>query len=208
VNQERGGDKSGVKKTVPVGEVRRLLLKKLGAKDTQGLEKEWKEFISGIAIEAPEARFKRAYSNVMLGHLGKDAESRDKAVEETLADLDFAIENGFKDARAFWVRGQLKAYFVGNLGGATEDLKQAIELDPLNPAYRFDMGRVLSGGLFIMASASPETGVAGPRLMGSNDELDEARSQFGLACELDRENDLYSEAFEKYCSLYEKQRSK
>jgi hypothetical protein len=208
--QDYGADKSGVKFVVPPEEVRRLLLKKLGLKDTVGLEQEWKDFIAKIPIEAPEARFKRAYRTVRYGQgITDDPAKNDKLFADALADLDFAIENGFDDARAFWARGQLKAYRNGNFDAAVGDFRKAISLDPLNPAYRFDAGQVLCGRLFGFNMGNMSIRMESDAgLIGTDEELAEAKTQFGLAAELDKENDFYSETFAEYCALYAKHRGK
>lgn len=209
-DEEYGGDKSGVKYVVPPEEVRRLLLKKLGLKDTVDLERQWKDFIAKIPIEAPEARFKRAYRTVRYGQgLGEDAAKNQQLFADAMADLDFAIENGFEDARAYWSRGQLKFLASGDPDGATEDFRKAIALDPLNPAYRFDAAQVLCGHLFSLSLGSVRIKMENDQgLLGSDEALAEAKTQFGLAAELDKENDFYSESFAEYCALLAKHRSK
>jgi hypothetical protein len=194
---EGGPDKSGVGYVIPPDEIRRLLLKKLGQKDTEALEHEWKGFIASIPLEAPEARFKRAYRAVRFGAgLGADR-------EPALSDLDFALANGCADPRAYWARGQLKAYSYGDFGAGVMDFKRAIALDPLNPAYRFDAAQALCGHLFALNLGDAEIRMAGERnLKGSDEELSEAKLQFGLATELDGDNDFYAETYDEYCALY------
>jgi hypothetical protein len=204
-----GPDKSGVAYVIPPDEVRRLLLKKLGQKDTETLEREWKDFIAGIPLEAPEARFKRAYRTVRFGAgMGADRAANARAREQALADLDFALANGFVDARAYWARGQLKAYGYGDFEAGGLDFKRAIALDPLNPAYRFDAAQALCGHLFALSVGDVEIRMAGDRdLLGTDDELSLAKQEFGLAAELDKSNDFYAETFDEYCALYAKHQS-
>ena len=181
-------------------EVRRLLLKKLGKKDTASLEAEWKAFIAAIPIEAPEARFKRAYRQVMYG-IGEDS-------DEAMADLDFAIDNGFDDPRAYWARGRLRTFKAGlRSGEAVSDFKKAIELDPLNAAYRFDLAQALSGHIFSLRVGNMSITLSSDdndSLRGSDEDLAAAKVEFGLAMALDPESDLYAETFEHYMSMYEK----
>ena len=207
-----GFDKSGVAYTVSVDEVRRLLLKKLGLKDFEELEEQWKEFVAAIPIEAPEARFKRAYRFVRYGQgITEEEGSYQKGREQALADLNFAIENGFDDPRAYWARGQLSAFGSGS-DRAQSDFRKAIELDPLNPAYRFDLAQALCGRFFGFNLGSMMVTISfggddDDELRGSDEELAEARLHFGVARDLDPDNDFYAEVFDEYMSLYQAHRS-
>ncbi len=200
---EPGADKSGVQITVPPDEVRRLLLKRLGLRGTEDLEREWKAFVAAIPIEAPEARFQRAYRMARFGQgLSADPARSKRALEEARADLDFAIQSGFEDARAYWARGLFQAYALGRLAEGVEDFRRAIELDPLNPAYRFDLAQTLCGALFSVSIGSVRVALEGERkLSGTPEELAEAKAQFGLAYELDPESDLYADSYEQFQAL-------
>jgi hypothetical protein len=204
VKQERGPDKSGVRKFVEPNEVESLLLKKLGLRDTEQIEKEWKDFIAAVPIEAPEARFKRAYRSVRYGIGG----SGDDGENDALQDLNFAIDNGFDDPRAFWARGQLLSYGKGDFGAGVKDFQRAIEGDPLNPAYRFDAAQALCGHMFGVRFGNVELRISGDYgLIGTDEELAQAKVEFGMASELAPENDLYSESYDEYLSLYAKHQS-
>ncbi|NOT30463.1 MAG: hypothetical protein HOP15_08455, partial [Planctomycetes bacterium] len=82
----------GAWKIVPPAEVRRLLLDKLGRKDTLALEEEWKAFVAAIPIDAPRARFERGLDAVRQGD---DRE----ASQRGLADIEAAIAGGVGDPR-------------------------------------------------------------------------------------------------------------
>ena len=86
-----GAGKTGRGKSVSPDNIRELLLKKIGEKDTDKLEKQWKEFIAAIPVEGPAARLKRGMRAVYQFDF-----------ETALPDLDAAIEAGTEDARAYW----------------------------------------------------------------------------------------------------------
>ncbi|MCZ6597769.1 MAG: DUF1570 domain-containing protein [Planctomycetota bacterium] len=185
-------DKLGMRKRYKPEDIRDQLLKRLGT-DIDSLEKEWKDFIAGTEIDAPEARFKRGY-NVVRG-------GRREEFDQAKEDLDFAIENGITDPRAFRARGLLKLY-TGK--AAEEDLRRAVELAPLLAIFHYDLGRVLSRSFSPATSASDK---GGRELIGTDEELQEALEHFGLAMELDRKNDLYSESYEGFRAALEKRKT-
>ncbi len=181
--------------TVEPAEVRRLLLKKLGVKDTDKLEREWKEFIADIAIEAPEARFKRAYNQVMRGQGDDD--------EGAMADLDYAIESGITDPRAYWTRGLLKTKMNLMGGEGLKDFRTATEMDPLNAAYRFSLAQALAGKPYSLPIGGVRIVFEGDfPLRGSAEELEEAASNFGLSMELAPDNDLYADTYDEFMTDY------
>lgn len=177
---------SGRGKSVTPQNIREFLLKKIGEKDTAVLEKQWKEFIAAIPVEGPAARLKRGMRAVMMFDF-----------EEALPDLDAAIEAGIQDARAYWARGRAKI-FSGQRSAAVKDLTKAVEMDPLNAGFRYELSRALSG------IASMGGGGGGISVIGASsgddepsDKESEAKKQAGLAMELDPENDRFREWFEE-----------
>ena len=170
---------TGTGKKVSPENIRAFLLKKIGEKDTAKLEKQWKEFIAAIPVEGPAARLKRGIRAVYQFNF-----------EEALPDLDAAIEAGIEDPRAFWGRGRALA-FSGKRAEAVKDLAKAVEMDPLNAGFRFELSRVMSRSL---------GGVGGITIdMGSDDLKDaDAKMHAGLALELDPENESYREWFSKF----------
>ncbi len=169
-----GAGKTGTAKRVTPDNIRKLLLQKIKEKDTDKLEKQWKEFIAAIPIEAPSARLKRGMRAVF--YKGD--------FEGALPDLDFAIESGIKDPQAYFARG--RAYlFTGNSEGAVKDLQKAVEIDPLKPSFRFALSQAMLSG--------PPNMAAGKEAHDAR--MAEARSQAGLAMELDPENTRYQDWF-------------
>lgn len=192
----RGADKSGVAYVVPPHEVKRLLLKKIGVKDVDALEVEWKDFIANVAIDTPEARFKRAYRSLMYG-IGGDK-------EEAKGDLDYAIEAGIQDPRAYWARGRL-AFAEFDFEAAERDLRRAVELSPLDASYRFDLGQVLCGRPFAFFMAGVNLVASDDVVfLGEEEGIEEAREHLGLAMALAPDRDLYASSFEEFQDLYRK----
>ena len=200
-------NKEGTAKIAPPEEVRRVLLKHLKVDDVQALEAEWKEFISGIQIDTPEALFKRGYRATLWG----DDEEEKQAVK----DLNEAINGGVTDPRAYWARGKLRSW-DGNRSGAISDYRKAIELSPLNASFRFDLARELSGHHSFYSSGSGRvtirvTGRGSSRdrgLEGTDEELEDARINFGLAMEMDPKNHGYRQYYEDYLETLERHREK
>lgn len=198
----------GTGKRVPPAEIRRLLLSCLGVKDTQALEKEWKEFVANVPIDGPATRFKRAYRMVIQGAMFSDNKDPQKAAEETrknleqsLGDLDAAIAAGIQDPRAYYARFRAReaGSFRGLKGGegvALDDLKKAIELDPLNASYRFTMGNQIAadGYLDFGEDFSVEVTSDRPRA----EPKPEAAAFLGLAVELAPDNESYRTRHERY----------
>ena len=171
------GDKSGLRRRYSADAIRASMLKRLGVKDMATLEKEWIAFVSATPIEGPRARFLRGYNTALGGGEPKDA----------LADLDAAIAAGFTSPEAYWARGYAKLY-LQDAEGARADFAKAIELAPLDAVYRADMGWCLTGWW------GPES----ERIGGTDEEQAEAQTQFGLAAELDPENEELVKLYEDF----------
>lgn len=163
---------TGTGKRVTPEDIRSLLLERIGVRNTDDLEKEWKDFITAIPIDAPEARLKRGIRAVYEGRF-----------EAALEDLDVAIEAGVSDPRAFWARARARS-FTGQRDAAIKDLEQAVDRDPLNPGFRFEWSLLLAGFRGVGQSKGFES--------------TEAKTQAGLAMELDPENDRYRRWFERF----------
>jgi len=205
----------GTGKQVAPEEIRRLLLQCLGTKDVAGLEAEWKEFIAKVPIEGPAARFKRAYRMLAQGAMfsdSKDAKERAEQTRKNLAqareDLDAAIAAGIKDPRAYYARYLSHLYAPLAGGGSTAsadpreamkaDLAQAIELDPLNASYRFEMGNLLAGSLSINFGGDDEGSLVAEEGGPKGEISPEAAAFLGLAVELAPENESYRNRHERY----------
>ncbi|MFO1009332.1 MAG: tetratricopeptide repeat protein [Planctomycetota bacterium] len=171
---------AGRGKKVKPEDIRAYLLKKLGVKDTEDLEKQWRNYIAAIAISGPEARLKRGIY-LMYG---------EGDFENALTDLNAAIEGGVKEARAFSARGQCLA-FTNEPEKAIEDFKKAVELDPLNGRYHYLLSRSLTGALTLGGFAIDIQKAAGQAAS------DEAKLHAGLASELEPENDRIREWYER-----------
>ena len=192
-----GGNKYGAWKIVPPEEVRRLLLDKLGLKDTVALEEEWKAFIAAIPIDAPKARFRRGLESLrMVGE--KDAR------QSGLEDLDAAIAAGVDDPRAFWARAMRQIMARGDEKKAIEDLTRAVELAPLHGGYRANLAQVLCGMSLRTSGLTLQMGADEEKLEADDEALSQAELHFGLACELEPENDLLRETREAFLELLQK----
>lgn len=181
-------DTSGGAKRVSPQDIRAYLLAKLGLKGTEELEKQWKDFIAAVPIEGPSARLKRGLSA-----------ARQLEFEDALVDLDAAIEAGTKDPRAWWARGRALAA-TGKRKQGQEDLAKAVEMDPLNAGFRYELSRLMSGRIALL---SPDGGGGSGIQMVESDEQKkienpEARVQAGLATELDPGNDNFREWFDRF----------
>jgi len=169
---------TGTGKRVRPEVIRDLLLKYIKVKDLDALEKEWKAFVKAIPIETKEARLKRGLRAVGNWEF-KDA----------IEDLDAAIEAGIEDPRAWASRARAKA-FTGGLDSALEDLKIAVEKDPLNAVFRNELSALLVG----------VRGTGSFRVSGGEDTFDdpEAKRQAGLAMELDPGNDYFRTWYQRF----------
>ena len=176
--QVPGPPPTGVEFKASPKEIRRHLLKRLGLKDTVQLEKDWKTFIKEIPIDGPQALLKRGLRSVQTFEFAK-----------ALPDLEAAIEGGITDARAYAARGAARAA-GGSASDGRADLEKAVELDPLNAGYRYRLSQLMCGRTFgAMFSGRGFT------IETSGDEEDinnpEAKTQAGLARELDPENEQF-----------------
>ncbi|MBL8804598.1 MAG: DUF1570 domain-containing protein [Planctomycetes bacterium] len=195
-------DKSGTAKQASAKEIRRVVLQALGVKDLNVLEKEWKTWIGNIKLTEPEQLFKRAYTSVayrglwVIGTDGRiDREKTKKAAEQALEDLDAALKGGLKDARAHWARHSVLKELDRD-EEARAALQAAIDLEPLNARYRWDMGGLLNGG-FSMSMGDDEDS-SSFTVDGMGRPKDEALKCYGLATELAPDNDVYRRQFEKF----------
>ena len=188
---------TGHGKRVPPSEIRRVVMETLKAKDVEALNSEWKDFIASVPIEGPDARFKRAWLAIRSGTLfdNEDAAERDQRLQAAREDLDAAIEGGIADARAWAARSTI-SLLQGDSKAALEDLEAAIERDPLNAGYRFQVGMLMVGGAFFiggLGGADKDT-----ELDKDFDSLPEAQPYLGLAMELAPENPTYAAIYERY----------
>jgi hypothetical protein len=193
-------DKSGRGALLPPDEMKRVVLSALKVKDLDALEKEWKTWIGSLELEGPEARFKRAYVQVIYGRMLEGVEDREgleKNVKAAIDDLNAAIEGGMATARAFWTRSRALSWmrltgkdrdsFEQAEEAAKADLRKAIELDPLASQYYWDLGNLLHRGMPDLGDEE-DAGEGGDG--GSSRPLgDEARKFLGLATELAPENE-------------------
>jgi tetratricopeptide (TPR) repeat protein len=183
------GDQTGNGKKVSPANIRKFLLAKLGLKDKDEaqLEQDWRTFMDNIPIAGPEARLKRGMYLMQRGDF-----------ENAHIDLDVAIEGGSTDPRAYWARGKCAMFKKGPKAGL-EDLKKAVELEPLNQNFHYDLSCALAGRL----NFGNRFGGGGISISTSADDdkkIDNAEGQqeAGLAMELDPANDLYRQWFERF----------
>lgn len=174
---ERYDTKSGNGKVVTPDNIRAYLLKKLGLKDTEQLEKDWKKFIAEIPIVGPEARFKRGIQAFYRGDF-----------ERAIEDLDAAIEAKVTDPRAWFARGRARVFHgrsKANFEAGVKDLGDAVAMDPLNATYRHVYSRMIAG---VNGHGGDEEDI----------DLPEAKTQAGLAAELEPENDAFQKWFQQF----------
>jgi tetratricopeptide (TPR) repeat protein len=169
---------TGFAKRVDPEDTLALLLGRLRL-DAAELEREWKSFVSALAVDGPEARLERGYELVRSGTALGQPELRERA----LADLIAAVEGGLRDPRAWVGLGWIRIH-EGRRQQAAAEFRRAVAMDPLNARYRFDLAYALSG------LREPEGHADGPAL-----DLLEARRQFGLCTELDPENERYRSVY-------------
>jgi len=190
-------DKSGTGKRVPPEEIRRVVLEALGTKDVAALDREWKQFIAAIPVEGPQARFKRGWMAILQGSVFDEDEAKMKTkIAAAKADLDAAIDAGIKDARAWWARSKL-LQLQGNEEASRKDLLAAIEHDPLNAGYRYELGTLMVGGAIVLSGMGIDIEIEGDEQKGYQ-EAPEAQEPLGLAMELAPDNSVYRRTYEKY----------
>jgi tetratricopeptide (TPR) repeat protein len=184
-----GGGITGAGKAVSPENIRKYLFAKLGLKDKDQdqLEKDWRTYIENIPILGPEARLKRGLYAMRRGEF-----------EDALADLNSAIEGGTADPRAYWARGKCAMFVKGPKAGV-DDVRKAVEMEPLNQLFHFDLSCALAGRL----TMSNRFGGGGISISTNGDDdhkIDnpDAKKEAGLAMELDPENDGYREWFERF----------
>ena len=191
---ENYATQSGVGKVVSPDEIQRVVLDELKVKGDEGLDElneEWLEFMAGLPLDAPEARFKRGYQDLRyLGFRRDDHDEEEKALDQALADLEFAIENGVEDGRA-WQARALGKLFKGDWRGAKQDLEAAVEREPLNAEFRFYLGMIETGS-FTMGRTDDDADFEG--LSKHPDAL----THFALAAELAPDNEYYQEFYERF----------
>lgn len=176
--QVAAANTTGVGFKASPAEIRSHLLKRIGVTDVEQLEIDWKTFIKEIPIDGPDALLKRGLRSVRMFEFAK-----------ALPDLEAAIEGGITDARAYAARGMARA-FGGSSSQGLEDLRKAVELDPLNATYRYQLSQLMCG-----RTSSAFTSGSFRIQSGGDEEADidnpEAKTQAGLARELDPENEQF-----------------
>jgi len=193
-------NQQGVAKIVPPPEVKRLLLDRLGVKDLAKLEEQWLAFVKAIPIDAPLALYKRGLRTYYTAG-DKEAQQRGRD------DIEAAIAGGIEDARAYWLRGMYALEIDGDRAKCEENLRKAIDIAPLEAEFRNGLAGILAGGLSVGLSTggiSIQVKDADEKLTGTPEELGEAKELFGLACELDPDNDYYQDEYAHFLELYEK----
>ncbi|HEX6884596.1 MAG TPA: DUF1570 domain-containing protein [Planctomycetota bacterium] len=188
-------DKYGGVKIVPPVEVRRLLLDKLGKKDAVALEEEWKAFVTAIPIDAPKARLRRAQETLFTADERED-------LQRALEDVEAALAGGITDPAAFALRGTLQLIVTGDDAKAVADYREAVLRAPLKGAYRASLAQILAG-LSVRAGGitvhkGPEEG---QELSGDEEALIEAELQFGLASELEPDNEAIAASHRTFLDL-------
>ncbi len=171
------GDKTGGRKRYKPEDVGEALLKKLKVKDLGALEKQWVEFVKKIPLDGGEALFKRGSNRVFYGTGTPD---------QALADLNAAIEAGYKTAECYRARATALMY-SGKWDEGMKDLRHAIELNPIEASYRGELATYVSGWFD-----------DGDKLMAPEKELDEAELNFGLAALLEPDNEQRAELYRRF----------
>ena len=167
------------KRASPEGVVSHLLAR-LKVRDLGELETEWRDFVAAIPVDAPEALLKRGIHHIRRGKF-----------DEALPDLEAAIDAGLDSALVWASRARARSLATESEPGeeATADMRKAIDLDPLNPVYRYDMSLLLAGYPALGGFA----GNVGPEREDDSIDHPEAKVQAGLAHDLDPENPRFAE---------------
>lgn len=178
------GNMAGNGKRVKPEDIRDYLMKKIGVKDIEALEADWKHFVETIPIEGPHARLKRGLMAV-----------RGFEFEDALPDLNAAIEGGTTDPRAWAARAQVHAV-QRDWKAAQDDIKLAVDKDPMNAAYRYQYSRFLEKQLTLRSGDIEDASMSMKSNARFSDPL--AKTQAGLATELDPENVEFQEWLAKF----------
>lgn len=117
-----------VKPRVLVG----FLDKKLGVSSISDLEREFLEY---VYYGLPEVG---ARGHVALARI----KIREGAFDEALDDLEAALEEGTRDPTCFIYRARIRA-MRGRYAEAAADYMRALEQDPLQPAFHYELGVAL-----------------------------------------------------------------
>jgi tetratricopeptide (TPR) repeat protein len=179
---------------VPTAEVQRLLFSKLKIKDLDALDKEWKAYIASIPVDGPEARFRRGQIYLLVGW-GEEEQAR--------KDFNAAIEGGILHPDAFAGRAELSMR-NGDREKAISDYRRALELDPLNPEYYYELAQAISRASFFVNTGPVNMTIKGISTKTRLDdsltiaEVDDGEKYLGLAAELDPESDDKAKVLEKY----------
>ncbi|NOT30464.1 MAG: DUF1570 domain-containing protein [Planctomycetes bacterium] len=191
-------NQQGTAKVVPPAEVQRLLLDKLGVKDGASglakLEQEWLAFVAAIPLDAPRARFERGLATLYEA-------DEDEVLAKGLEDVEAGIQGGVTDPRAYWARGMLHVIVSGDEEKATLDFRQAVELAPLDAGYRANLAQLLAGLSLHTSGFSVGSDEEVEKLSAADEALGEAELHFGLACELEPENEVLRESRERFLDL-------
>jgi len=185
-------DKTGIRKRYAPEDIREELLGRLKVKDVEAFDREWKAFLAGLVVDAPEARLKRGLSAVR--------QLDPKRFEAAAEDLAAAAEAGLEDARLFWGRGILALVQSQDWAAAEADLRRAVDLQPLGAGFRHTLGQILAGRVSFGADSSEEVW----ELHGADERLEEARLHLGVAHELNRDNESYRKTYEEFLSALER----
>lgn len=173
-----GPGPTGTEKRVSPEDIRDLLMKAVKYSDLDQLEKDWKEYIAAIPIESGPALLKRGLDRTRRGKF-----------EEAITDLDKAIEQGVTDPRAWASRGLARA-LSGSMSEGVKDLELAVEKAPLNANFRYRLS--------MMKVGFASSGRGSMKVEGKKFKDEEAKSQAGLAMELDPDNDAYKRWYESF----------
>ena len=121
--------------------------------------------------------------------------------EDALADLELAIDGGIQDPRAWWARGRAKAASTKPdqpiPAAAIKDLERAVEMDPLNAAYRYELSRMRTGRVTLVTRGPAANA---PTKDDDDMKIDDAdaKREAGLATELDPDNTCYTQWLQRF----------
>lgn len=149
-------------------EVKRALLKYIGAKDIATLEKEWIEYVKTLEIKTGAGFYNRA-RNADLRAKPQEGETRAGDASDALTLLDKAIDElDYKTSKAYFLRAVVRL-LRGDRDKSLADLEAAIGQDPLNP-------RLYAARAF---------------LKNLEEKYPEAENDLQLAIALDPEQEIY-----------------